>query len=899
MSFRGAYYDRRNESILLRTWDKDGKRIVETHPFKPYIFLESSEKADAMSLYGTPLRKVEFRNTSERADYLSKYNVTRSYENLPPVQQFLINHFGSKNQTEDFRKFSIRYSFLDIEVESIEFPEASIAKYPVTLITVYDSKTKKFYVFSCKEMNIKFNKETDYVSDDDVVLLPFDNEKLMLKSFIMMMRKWDFDVISGWNSDIFDIPYLINRITRLLGFDEAEKLSPYFNIHEREAETKFGVPITKYVLNGLACIDYLDAYKKFNMNIKESYKLDFIAKDEELGIRKLDYGDKSIYEFQTTDWSRFVLYNIIDVVILVRLEEKLQYIALLTELAYNGLCNIEDGLKTVPLVNGVVAVKTREKGMIMPTFVREERTGKNIGAYVASPRRGFVRDLWTIDATSLYPSTMITMNLSPEMKVGRFEELDDKQVIFHQTNGKSLVIEKEKFFSVCKQQNYIITKYMTVFRQDQKGIIPEILENFMAQRKILKGNMLSHKKEKEAAHMSGDTAAYEEHSSRARFYDTKQNAVKVFMNSIYGYMGNKHAPMGDDDIANSITLTCQFLIKNTGQFAYEWACKQSGLSLKYEDVVIYGDTDSVHISPEQVLKKMNIAGIIDDKVNPAIFPIFAEMRSSVNKQIGEWAKSELNCEKSLFDFKAEKICYGGIYNEKKKYSLNVFWDEGVEYVGGEFKYTGLDVVKSTMPAHAKPIAKAITEEMVLKQNKKISDASIISARQEFLGKGMSEIAFVTGVKKVDIWEKTFAETGKLKGCPWHVKAALTYNRILKDMNLEGRYEPIHSGDKIKILYVKSPNKFGVKAVAFKGKYPKEFDSIFEVDTEVMYEKVLHAYFTRIYSCVDWVLRKHNVQLKTDVLSLLSGGAVKEKVEEDDILPIEDTEDLLDGENFEC
>lgn len=907
MSYRNGYYDRRAGSVYLRTWDEEGNRITEKHAFKPYMYVETAGTPDGVSLYQTPVKKLEFDNINGRHDYVKKYNITRSFEQLPPQQQFLVDMFWKSNETDDFSKNPLRFSFVDIEVEAKGFPFPVDAKYPVSLITVYDSLKKVYHVFSFKKGNIDFTK--DGLEKETIKYYPFDGEKLMLLSFIRFMVAFDFDIISGWNSDNFDIPYLVNRIRKILGEKELLKLSPYLDIQERDAETKFGVPIKKYIFAGVSSIDYLDAYKKFNMNIKESYKLDFIAKAEKLGISKIDYGDQSIYDFQTKEWERFVRYNVIDVRILVKLEEKLQYIALLRQLAYTGLCNIEEALKTVPLVNGAVAVKARHKGMLMPTFVRPHREGKNIGAYVAPPRKGFVKSLLTFDATSLYPSTIMSMNLSPETKIGKVISEENGNVTFETIDGKVMEINSDKFAAFLQSQNLVLTKYKTVFRQDEKGIIPEILEKFFTERQSLKGMMKKEKQKKVDAETAGDMATALEHGAKERYYDTKQNAVKVFMNSMYGYMGNKHAPMGDDDIANSITLTCQYLIKNTGRYSYDWVVRESGKQPKYEDVMIYGDTDSVHICVDEVLKARNhsiLSAGSDHAVDPKVFNILDEMRVYINDEIGKWAKDELGCAVSKFEFKAEKICWGGIYNEKKKYCLHTFWDEGV--VLDEFKYTGLDVVKSTMPAVIKPMAKKLTEFMIESQVKANVDTILYDVEKKVKTLNVEEIAFVSGIKKV---EEAAAKSRALrrpgsnaiptvKGAPFHVKAAIAYNQIIEELGLVGRYEPIMSGDKIRIIYVKKPNRYNIDAIAFKGKYPKEFDAIFQCDMDKMYEKAMFSYANRLYTSVQWPIYKANMRPRLDVMSMLTGGKPIPEAEADELADIYDPDEdvvVAEEENF--
>lgn len=912
--YRDCYYKKSDESIYLRTWDKDGNRCVKKESFKPFLYLESVEACDAVSLFGEKLKRVEFSNSSEMMDFISRTGTTRTFGRLPPAQQYLVEQFWEVNESAGFSSGKIRVSFIDIECFSKSMPDSNNPIDPISLITTYDNFTKKYYVFHFKplkrDLEIRDSNGNVVVDRADIVLMKCHNEQLMFLEFIKHVKEFDYDVITGWNSVGFDVPYIVSRGRALIG-DRINHLSPYKWISEKTKEGRFGQILNVYGITGRASIDYMEAYKKFNQNLKESYTLDSIAEEERIGIQKLDYGDMSLYEFQTKDWETFVEYNIIDVHIVVRLDAKLRYIALLQELSYIGLSNIEDAMNTLPIVNGAISVKCKFVDRILPTFDRPHRDGKNAGAYVAEPRKGFVKNEFTLDYTSLYPTAMITMNLSPETKIGKIVSDDGEKYGIQKRDGSIIETDKAKFDAIIKNKKIIRTKHDALFDSRKKGLVPEILEKYFVLRQSYKEkSKAAEKKLAELEKKYGDLDAVVDGDIKeqmlelyfeSRYNDTKQMAYKTFLNSVYGYMGNKYAPFGDDDIANSVTLTCQYIIKESSNIVYNWVCNQVKNKPKFRDVIIYGDTDSIHICIDSIMKHRNIEMMTDGVIHKDVFDIMNVCRQEVNKKISEWAVNELNSPNNVLDIKAEKVVYGGLYNEKKKYCLFVLWNEG-KYKS-EFKYTGLDVVKSTIPRALKRSMKEFTELMIKTQDYSVANKRLLELYEEFVRMDIKDISVNSGIKKVEEWSAKTTCMNFVKGTPWHVKSALAYNELIDALGITDKYEKIMSGDKIRLCYVKKNNKYNLGVICFKKKYPKEFDELFIPDKDLMFEKLIYSYASRLYGSVGWVIRKPNMQYKAnveDILTDLFGGNIYEEevVESSDSNDVDDIADEEIEENIE-
>ena len=484
--YRNCVYNNKSKSIHLWTWDSEGNRTKQELDFKPYIYLES-KNGDSKSIYGTTIKKREFETQWDRGKFVKESGIKRIFENLPPYQQFLIDNYYYCNGDDDFAKFPLKVMFIDLECPGIPggpFPEPELAENVIDLLTCYDTITNIYTVFGLK----KFTPPSD-----NIKYFHCKSEEDLLKKFINYFSSDYPDVLCGYNSNAFDIPYLVNRITFQLGKEWADELSPIGRIYEKiNQEGKFGMPSKEYVIEGISCVDYYVMYKKFAMEPLESYKLDYVA-EKELGENKVEY-DGSLAELSIKDWNTYVDYNLKDVEILVKLNDKLRYIELLRFLSYLGLCGMEQAIRTLPVINGAVAIRARYRGEKIPTFVKPAVDDRIPGAYVSNPKIGFAENIVSFDANSLYPSVMISLNMSPETKVGSVEKIDENYHIKH-VSGRTFELSKENYIKYIKEDQLAKSEYNILFTQKKKGLMPEFLDFLYNKRKEMKSKMLKHKQE--------------------------------------------------------------------------------------------------------------------------------------------------------------------------------------------------------------------------------------------------------------------------------------------------------------------------------------------------------------------------------------------------------------------
>jgi DNA polymerase elongation subunit (family B) len=853
MSYRNIYYNGKEHEIVLFTWDKDGKRVQLKVTHDPYIYLENV-KGEAESIYGTKLTKKIFRNQYERYKFLKESEIKRVFENLNITQQYLVDTFWQNNETPEFSKHPIKILFLDIEVHAPdEFPKPTEAKQPVNVITVYDNITNKYHTWGCG----KYTPE-----ENDVVYYNCKTEKEILIKFLEYLEKDYPDVLSGWNSEFFDIPYLINRITNLLGEEYARRLSPVNSIYYRTIPNQFGQETIRWHIDGVSLIDYLDVYKRFCLGERESYKLNSIA-EAELGEKKIDFGVMNLATLADNDWQTFVKYNIQDVRLVSKLENKLKYLELIRMLAYVGLTSFEGAMGTLSVINGATAIRARYRGQKIPTFIRNEDDGKkNPGAYVGEPLSGFQQYIVSFDANSLYPNVMISLNISPETKVGGITHRENGKVFIKTTNGKVHELTEDNFQLFVQQKKIAISKANILFTQVKKGIMPEILDYYYNQRQEIKKDLKKYKKQ------------YAEKSDKnvkmkIDQLDAKQLCIKVFINSIYGYFGNKNASFGDDDIASSITLTGQAVIKQSNELLKEFLKQKTNIAdeVILNKNIIYNDTDSSYVSIKPLIENNIVTFNDGKKLTEETYNVVQEIEDYLNKKIKIWGSKELNSNDCRFNFKREAIADVGIFLQKKRYVMHVMDDEGIPC--DKFKYTGVEVVRSTMPSAIKPHVKRIIETMLMSRNVNDTNKVVNEIYDIFKNLPVEDITFVSNINGYEEYASKCDEFKTCKGMPAHVKAAYYYNLLLDRFGVSNKYEKIGSGDKVRHFYVKQPNSYKINGIAYKYYYPEEFKSKFEPDYNLMFEKHIFSVVDRFYKNVNWTAQKPGSQVQTDLFSLLS------------------------------
>ena len=851
--YRNCVYNNKTKSVHLFTWDSEGNRVTQQLNYKPYLYLED-KNGDARSIYGTSLRKKEFSTLWDKNKFVKDGGIKRLFENLPPYQQFLIDSYYHCCEDDDFSQYPLKVMFLDIECPGIiggKFPEPELAENVIDLLTCYDSLKRVYTTFGLKSYDEK---------EKNVKYIHCKSEEDLLKKFIGHFSSDYPDCLVGYNSANFDIPYLINRITKILGKEWADDLSPIGRIYEKvNQDGKFGMPVKQYVIEGISSLDYYILYKKFALEPLESYKLDYIA-EEELDENKVEY-EGSLAELALKDWATYVDYNLKDVEILVKLDDKLRYIELLRFISYLGLCNMENAVRTVPVINGAVAIRARHRDEKIPTFIRPVGVGKIPGGYVAEPKLGFCNNLVSFDANSLYPSVMISLNMSPETKVGTVEKIGDEYHIKH-VSGRMFELTRENYLKFIKEEKLAKSESHILFSQKKKGLMPEFLDLLYTRRKEMKSKMIQMMKQFEEIKKDLSKKETVEWEKNIQKFDTFQNAYKITLNSTYGYCANKYAPLGDDEIGASVTLTGQAVIKKSNELFLECVnAKYPDLKDKSEAALIYNDTDSCYIS----LKFLEEGGVFlmdGEKISPEFFEVCNLIENYINYETNVWAKKRFWSLDPRFVFKREAICDHGAFVGGKNYVLHMLDDEGI--VSDEYKYKGVAVKKTTMPKVLKPYVKKIIEMMVSTQSLSKTNEVYLEAYEIFKGLDIKSIYKNSGINNYEKYASQCNGFTTVKKMPGHVKAAYFHDLMLDKLDIATKYEKFRSGDKVKSVYLKTPNKYGIDIIGFKGTYPTEFSEIFEVDYEKMFDIVLYAAVEKFYNVVNWKLRKPNENVKIEL-----------------------------------
>jgi DNA polymerase elongation subunit (family B) len=847
--YRFASYNPFNESVYLRTWTESGDRIDTEIPFRPYLFLEKEGATDATSIFKTSLVKKVFKNSLERRRFAEGTANKRIFHNLGPEQQFLIESYKDQNNDPNFSRFPLKIFYLDIETQSNDgFPVPEKAKDPINLITVHDSITNSTHTwglaksYSSKEESCVYHRCKD---EQDLVL-----------QFVDFWKSDYPDIVSGWNSENFDIPYIINRFAKLFGQDFLQQLSPIGQVRSRQifADDSFGKEVTKWSIGGVALLDYMKLYKTFKPGEKESFSLNYIS-ELELGEGKIAYNATSLSQLSEEDWSTFVEYNIQDVHLLVKLEEKLKFLEIARMLSYKGCTNFEAALGKVAIVTGAVAIQAAKQGYVIPTFgVSLERESYE-GGYVRDPEKGIQKSVVSFDVNSLYPNTIITLNISPETKIGKIvsgEYGSSDEVTIRLVNGKTHTLSSEKLKQFLEKENISLSKAGVMYSQKVKGVIPNLIDQIYKERVATKNELTKLKRGKNKSR---------EALLKIVYFDTLQYTLKILLNSIYGTFANKHSSLMDIDHAMSITVTGQNVSKAGGNIIDDFVKQKYGVT---QSITKYGDTDSLYISIQPVLDKLNIPLLTEENINPEVHKIVDEIDKHVNVEILTWARKELFSIDPRYVFKREVISDVGIFLQKKRYILHVLDEEGV--ATNKFKYTGIELVRSTTPKKVKKFIEDVIKVSLLTEDIKQANETYRTSYEDFCSLDPNDIAARTSINNLDKYSQGASLYKYKKGTPSHVKGAIAYNILIKELNLDNTLETIQTGQKVKKVYC-AKNKYGLDAITYVSILPKEFG--ISVDWDKMFSKLVTQPVERLYDAIGWTLPEIGKEVQTDLFELLN------------------------------
>ena len=845
--YRAASYNPFNESVFLRTWSGEGVRIDTEIPFRPYLYLEKEDAEDAVSIFKTSLLKKTFRNSIDRKKFVDNSSNKRIFHNLGPEQQFLIDMYKDQNGDPKFSQFPLKVFLLDIEVDTTvdsSFPTPEKAAVPINLITVYDTLTKATHTWGLKE---------HYTPTlPDCIYHRCKNEQDLILQFVDFWKSDYPDIASGWNSMGFDFPYIINRFMKIFGEDFVNQLSPVGVVRGRKVFTDMGKEVTIWSIKGVSLIDYMDLYKTFSPGEKESFSLNYIS-ELELGEGKIAYNAVSLGELAQTDWKLFVDYNIQDVHLLVKLEEKLKFLEIARMIAYKGCTNFEAALGKVAVVTGAVAIQAHKQGMVIPTFPNNLDREAFEGGFVRDPERGIQKAIVSFDVNSLYPNTIITLNISPETKLGKVIQGDfekGEEVTISLLNGKIHTLPSEKFKKFLVDEKVVLTKAGILYSQKSKGILPNLIDQVYKERVEAKKQLQKYEKIKNKT---------SEDLRKISYYDNLQRTIKVVLNAVYGVTSNKHSSLMDLDHASSITATGQSVAKAGSTILDEYVREKYGVN---QSVTLYSDTDSVYVTIEPILRTLNIPLTIDGKVNEKVHEIVDELDKVVNTEILKWARKELFSIDPRFVFKREVISDVGIFLQKKRYVLHVLDQEGTPV--DKFKYTGIELVRSTTPKKVKKFIEKIIQTALLTQNFKNTNEVYREGYNEFLNLDPNDVAARTSINNLEKYAEGSSLYKFKDKTPSHVKGAIAYNILIKDLKIDDKFEAIQTGQKVKKLYC-TKNKYGLDAITYVSTLPSEFG--LKPDWDRMFAKLVTQPTERLYEAIGWSLPQIGKEVQTDLFEM--------------------------------
>ena len=813
------------DHFLVRGYE-NGRHFMTREKFYPTLFVPSKRKTKYKTLEGECVEPVEPGTVRECREFVKRYDGVENFKifgNTGYIYQYI-----SENYKEDEIKFDIskvKISTIDIEVASENgFPDVESAAEEILLITVQDYTTKQIRTWGRGPFN---NKQAN------VIYKGFRTEHELLNDFInwWMIEDNTPEVVTGWNSELYDMPYLVRRIDRILGEKLMKRLSPWGLVTESEVYIA-GRKNIRYDVGGITQLDYLNLYKKFTYKAQESYRLDYIA-SVELGQKKLDHSEFDTFkDFYTNGWQKFVEYNIIDVELVDRMEDKMKLIELAIVMAYDAKANYADVFSQVRMWDSIIYNYLKKRNIVIPPKERSDKDSKYAGAYVKEPIPGKYDWVVSFDLNSLYPHLIMQYNISPET-------LRDER---HPSATVDRILDQEITFEMYKDN--AVCANGSMYRKDVRGFLPELMEKIYTDRTVYKKKMLKAKQDYEKT----PTKALEKEIARC---NNIQMARKIQLNSAYGAIGNQYFRYYKLANAEAITLSGQVSIRWIENKMNEYL--NTLLQTKEEDYVIASDTDSIYLNLGPLVDKFfgnksgdktAVVSILDkicqEKFEPFIERSYQELANYVSAY------------EQKMQMKRENIAERGIWTAKKRYILNVWNSEGVQYTEPKLKMMGIEAVKSSTPA---PCRQMIKDGLKLMMNGTEEDVIdfIDQCRKDFKNLPPEQIAFPRSVSDV-VKYRSHSDIYS-KGTPIHCRGALLFNHYIKENKLTNKYSLINNGEKIKFLYLKKPNIIQENVISFIQDFPKELGLDKYIDYDLQFEKSFVEPLKSILDAIGWNVEK--------------------------------------------
>ena len=825
--YQSIYCDRKTSTIHL--WDDLNGYV--SFKDEPYAY-RKSRNGKYKSIFGDSLERITKFNFRDPTLFSS---------DIPVDTRVLIDAYADSDEVS----INHRRAYIDIEVDSVGgYPNIEDPIKEVTAIALLDESKDTYYCFILDKDAVVQNE-----NKDNTIILPYLNEEDLLVAFL---KKWDEvkpTIVSGWNIDGFDFPYLHARLVRVLGEEVANALSPinicYFNKYKN-----------KMTIAGVNALDYLVLYKKYSGKNLTNYRLDTVAK-EELKIGKIEY-EGSLNDLMKSDIKKFIEYNLHDIILVKKMNDQLQFVELAMSICHVCHVGYEEFGMSSKFLEGALLTYLRRKKLIAPNkklkldvVDRDDDLADDVGfegAYVKDPVPGRYDWVCSADINSLYPSVIMSLNISPETKVGIIKDWDSEKLVKKSADKIAFdneVYTYEDFGKIIVDNNLSVSANGIVYDQSKLGCIPDILKTWFAERVEYKTKMkdASTRKDKE----------------QYVFWKRRQHVQKILLNSLYGVLGLSIFRFYDLDNAAAVTLTGQEIIKTSAKYVNNKFNKRC--STKDKDYVIYIDTDSLYL---------DIKSLADHEKIEDVKPFAIKTIGTVSDELNDFYKVMMvrmfNSTDNRIKIAADVVAQSAFWVVKKRYAMRKVYNMEESKDVDEIEIKGLDVVRSSYPKKFRDFMKGILTDILQGTPNKIVNAKIVTFKDTMKDFELEDIAKNTSVKFISNTEAKINFDPKHRepfnfegGSTAQCKAALAYNDMLNKYELNDT-EPILHGGKIKWVYLKE-NPFGLSGIAFKddGKDPKVImDFIHKyIHRTKIWDAELEGKLTDFYTAMRWDMYSEN------------------------------------------